>query len=234
MSAHYELLSLILPVYKQRDHIARMIDEYGVVLEEIGIDHELILVPNGPDDGTFGECARLAEARPTVRNEPLDGAGWGRAVQHGLHQSRGDLLCYTNTSRTTSGTLALVLECALALPNIAVKANRKVRESRHRRIASMLYNIEARVLFDLSNFDINGTPKVFPRTFSRLLQLSRHDDLIDLEFCVICRQEKYLLLEVPLFSETRHGGRSTTNVKSALKMYSGAWRMRKHWTPRAK
>jgi hypothetical protein len=84
-------------------------------------------------------------------------------------------------------------------------------------------------MFDLAGWDINGTPKAFPRRFSRLLDLSRMDDLIDLEFAVICREEGYPVIEAPTFSTLRHGGRSTTTMGTAWRLYWGAfdfWRTR--------
>ena len=65
------------------------------------------------------------------------------------------------------------------------------------------------------------------RSLNKLMQLSRDDDLIDIEFNVICRREGYRMLEVPIFSNRRHGGRSTTGYFSAAKLYWGAvgfWR----------
>ena len=118
-----------------------------------------------------------------------------------------------------------MLEYALAHPNVVVKSNRKIRESWRRRLGSLLYNLECRALFDLSAWDINGTPKIFPRAFTRLMALTRDDDLIDAEFNVVCRRENYSLIEVPVFSYKRHGGRSTTNYRSAWKMYAGVFQM---------
>ncbi|HJS72682.1 MAG TPA: hypothetical protein VJ921_00235, partial [Vicinamibacteria bacterium] len=141
--------------------------------------------------------------------------------------ARGDLLCYTNLARTRPEDLTLLLLYGLVHPDVVVKANRKIRDSLYRRFGSLLFNLECRALFDLSYWDINGTPKVFPRSLEKLLALSRKDDLVDLEFHVVCRDEGYRVLEVPIFSNVRHGGRSTTNHRSALALYWGAiamWR----------
>ena len=54
------------------------------------------------------------------------------------------------------------------------------------------------------------------------MHLTRDDDLIDVEFNVICRREGYRMLEVPIFSSRRHGGQSTTGYLSAAKLYWGA------------
>jgi hypothetical protein len=108
-----------------------------------------------------------------------------------------------------------------------VKANRKIRENWRRRLGSLLYNLECRFLFDLAYWDINGTPKVFPRSFAPLMNLQQNGDLIDLEFNALCRRQDYQVLEVPIFSTTRHSGRSTTNWRSAYRMYRGAVQLKK-------
>src|SRR5262249_28899898 len=153
--------------------------------------HEVVLVPNGSRDASERICAELVEAYPTVRSEPLERGAWGRAVRHGLAKARGDLLCYTNSARTTVRDLTLSILYAATFPGTVVKANRKIREHWTRRLGSLVYNLECRALFDLSCWDVNGTPKVFPRSCDRLLALTRDDDLIDAEFVFVCRQAGY-------------------------------------------
>ncbi|MFN8545016.1 MAG: glycosyltransferase [Candidatus Binatia bacterium] len=219
------LVSIVLPVHDQAEHIASVVGEHLAALERLPARVEVILVPNGCRDGSDGVCERLAAADPRIRVVASVEGGWGRAVRLGLGAARGDILCYTNSARTTREELLLMLLYATAYPEVVVKANRKIRERFTRRIGSLLYNIECRTLFDLSNWDVNGTPKVFPRRFDKLLALARDDDLIDAEFCLICRREGYPMVEVPVFSFRRHGGQSTTGWRSAVRMYVGAYRL---------
>jgi hypothetical protein len=214
-------------VHNQGDHIDRIVDGYRRVLTGVVEGPEIILVPNGCRDDSIARCHDLETAHDGVRVVEVAEPGWGRAVRRGLRAAHGALLCYTNSARTTPDDLLLLLRYALAHPGVVVKANRKIRERWTRRLGSLLYNMECRTLFDLSNWDVNGTPKIFPRTFTRLLDLTRDDDLIDAEFSLVCRREGYPMLEVPIFSQRRHGGRSTTTWRSALRMYWGAlllWR----------
>ena len=226
--------SIVLPVHNQADHIGSIVWGYLEVLRTLPVSSEIVLVPNACRDASVAICQTLAAAESTVRVAESPLGGWGRAVKHGLAAAAGDLLCYTNSARTTPEELALLLRYALSQPGVVIKANRKIREHWSRRIGSLLYNMECRTLFDLSNWDINGTPKVFPRAFDRLLTLTRDDDLIDAEFSLICRREGYPMLEVPILSYRRHGGKSTTNWRSAVKMYWGAyqlWRDSRKATP---
>jgi len=150
------------------------------------------------------------------------------AVQEGLRGSQGELICFTNYARTSPNDLVLLLLYAVANPDSVIKANRKVRLSVLRRLGSLIYNIQCRQLFSLPFWDINGTPKIFPRKFDQLLKLTRNDDLIDLEFNIVCKENSYPLIEIPILSTTRFGGKSTTGYKSAVKMYWGAYQMWKH------
>jgi glycosyltransferase involved in cell wall biosynthesis len=223
------LISIVLPVYNQADHIAQIVDEYEAVLERVPNPHELLLVVNGSRDNSLEECQKLAEKYNSdhgrVRVIFSEKGGWGLAVNLGLREAHGDIICYTNSARTSPQDILLFILYAVANPDTVIKANRKIRDNWQRRLGSLLYNIEVRTLFDLAYWDINGTPKVFPRKFDKLLALTSTDDLIDAEFNAVCRQQGYPLLEVPVFSTRRHGGKSTTNYNSALKMYTGAYRL---------
>jgi dolichol-phosphate mannosyltransferase len=220
----YQLVSLVLPVHNQADHVVDVVQEYESGLAGLPVAREYLLVVNGCRDRSLEVCQGLAAHNASVRVIESERSGWGHAVLLGLDAARGDLLCYTNLARTSAEDLASILQTAVAEPNVVVKAERKIRDSWQRRVGSLLYNLECRALFDLAYWDVNGTPKVFPRGFDRLLRLTRHDNLIDAEFAVVCRRAGYPVLEVPIFSSRRHGGTSTTGYVSALEMYWGVYR----------
>ncbi|MFM9108803.1 MAG: glycosyltransferase family 2 protein [Chloroflexota bacterium] len=219
-------LSVILPVHNQADHLAAIVDGYETALALLAPAHETLLVVNGSRDRSEEVCAALAARHPAVRVIASERGGWGLAVNLGIRASRGEHICYTNSARTSPSDLVQVAAVGLANPGYVVKANRKIREGRRRRAGSLLYNLQARALFDLPVWDINGTPKIFPRAFDALLDLRRDDDLVDLEFVVTCRERGYPIIEVPIFSARRHGGKSTTSMDSAFRMYRGAFAMK--------
>ncbi len=223
-----ELASIVLPVYNQAAHIQEVIEGYIVSLQQAPLTLEVLPVINGPRrDNSLEVCRGLESRFPCVRTLCIEESGWGRAVRFGLSQARGDLLCYTNCARTTPHDLLLALIYGSIHPDSVIKANRKIREKASRRLGSLLYNLECRALFDLPYWDINGTPKVFSRKLSKLLELTRHDDLIDLEFNIICRREDYPVIEIPILSSRRYSGKSTTSLRSAFRMYWGAWRLQR-------
>ena len=208
----------------QVDHIARVLMAHAAALEALGVPYEIIPVVNGPDDGSFAACARVAAEHPAIRPFEEPQAGYGRAIIRGLREATGDVLCYTNSARTSTADLVYVLRFALRNPEFVVKANRSTYDNVGRRIGSIGFNLLCRSLFGLRCWDMNGTPKVFSRRFERLTQLTQQDAMIDVEFNAICYRYGYPMIELPLAQTPRHGGKSLTGFRRALDLYVGAIR----------
>lgn len=220
-----DLTSIVLPIRNQASHLETIVRDFESALGRLGLDYEILLVVNASQDNSLALAHALAQTSASVRVIASERAGWGHAVRLGLAAARGTFVCYTNSARTSAEDLSLVLLYARAYPGVVIKVNRRVRDYLYRRVGSLLFNLQCRMLFELSCWDVNGTPKVFPRECSGLFELTRSDDLLDLEFNVVCQRRGYRMLEVPILSYRRHGGRSTTNWSSALKLYWGAYRM---------
>lgn len=217
--------SIVLPVYNQADHIGDIVEAYLSAFESFKYAFEIILVVNASYDDSLQICQEMAKSHPSICVMHSVKPGWGRAVRTGLAAARGQVVCYTNSARTSPYTLVSSLMLAIANPGYVLKTNRRLRYPLIRRIGSGLYNLQCRVLFDLAVWDLNGTPKVFSRDLVSLLDLEEDGDLIDLEFAVKCKKLGLQILELPIVSSARHGGKATTNFYSAFKMYWGAFRM---------
>jgi glycosyltransferase involved in cell wall biosynthesis len=218
-------LSVVLPVFNQADHIARIVQGYSDALERLGCTFELILVPNGCTDQSVSVCESLSAEDARIRTIALNTSGWGLAVISGLRAATGEVLCYTNTARTSADLLANCVKRALAQGNLVVKVTRIERRG-SRYWGSKLYNAMGRVLFELRCGDINGTPKLFPAEFGHLRDLRETGDLLDLEFMVCCARHGYGIVEIAAPWGGRHGGVSTTSLNSAYRMYLG---LVKYW-----
>ena len=219
------LVSVVLPVHNQADHIAELVEDVEVAFERVKYRREILLVLNACRDESLVVCTKLAERYPSVRIIDSEKGGWGFAVRLGLSEAKGDILCYSNSARTSSADLVLLVLYAIANPTSVVKATRRIRESIVRRIGSFLYNLEGRILFDLPTWDINSTPKTFSRGVYESITLTSDGDLIDLEFYAECKRIEAHVVEVPIYSMLRHGGKSTTNFRSAFRMYWGAFQL---------
>ena len=70
--------------------------------------------------------------------------------------------------------------------------------------------------------DVNGTPKLFPRALLDNLRLGEDGDLLDLELMALVSRMGMPVVDLVVEGFARHGGKSTTTMKSAVRMYWGA------------
>lgn len=217
--------SVVLPLYRQEDHIDNIVYEYVKGLESQPLSWELILVINGNKDNAFAKAKYYSENDKRIVALELRQGGWGKAVKYGMTAAKGKCLCYTNSARTQIKDLLLILNYAHVNPKAVVKATRIVRTNFIRKIGSVIYNFQNRILFQTAIMDVNGTPKIFPRDVWERLKVVSDGDLIDAEVIAKCFKMEILVLEVPVRITNRRTGESTTRISSAIKMYSGLFRL---------
>ncbi len=61
------LLSIVLPAYNEEQNIANTSKVLSELLEENGIDYELVFISDGSRDGTFREIQKAAQTNPRVK-----------------------------------------------------------------------------------------------------------------------------------------------------------------------
>ena len=219
-------LSVVLPCRNQGDHIGRVLESYAAPLQGAGIDYELVAVPNACTDDTAEVVRRLGDGDPRLRCVELEAPGWGRAVLAGIAAAKGRVLCYTNSARTDPAEIPKLFELYQGSAPCIAKVRRANRNAPLRELGSWLYNLEARLLFGVTSGDVNGTPKILSRESWERLHPDRVDDLVDLQLLAAARREGVRLVEMTREGFSRHGGKSSTNLGSAWRMYAGALSMR--------
>src|SRR3954468_14913544 len=85
----YKLLSVIVPVYNERNTVNEILRRMRVV--ELPIDLEVIVVDDGSTDGTDRVLAALEASTVRVLTHRSN-QGKGTAVRTGLEVARGDLI----------------------------------------------------------------------------------------------------------------------------------------------
>lgn len=87
------VLSLVLPIYQEGNHIRSSIGVIEAQLTEHGIPYEFILVDDGSGDNTWMELARLAKDNPKVTAIRLSrNFGKEAAICAGLEYAQGDMV----------------------------------------------------------------------------------------------------------------------------------------------
>ncbi len=220
-------LSVILPCRNQADHIGPVLGRYLAALDPTRVAYELVVVPNACTDETAGNVRERAEREPRIRVVENPEGGWGLSVLTGMRAARGRTLCFTNSARTDPAHIPPLLELFQRNSPCIAKVRRHRRGVLSREAGSSLYNLEARALFGIAVRDVNGTPKVLLRGDFERLALESPGDLLDLEIMAKAHRLGIQVVEMPVEGFTRHGGRSSTNLRSAWRMYAGAVGLRR-------
>lgn len=227
MSAPIPRLSLVLPCRNQEDHIERVLLAYPPVFAAAALSFEIVVVPNACSDRTPEIARRVAAGDERFRVEETSRSGWGHAVLTGLGIARGSCLAYANSARTDPAWIPPLVALFERNDPCLAKVRRQHRGVPLREAGSWLFNLEARLLFGVRARDVNGTPKVLSRALLDRLRPVHRDDLLDLEIMAKATRNRVKVVEMVTEGFERHGGRSTTNVGTAVGLYLGALRLRR-------
>jgi glycosyltransferase involved in cell wall biosynthesis len=85
----YKLLSVIVPVYNERNTVGEIIRRMRLV--ELPIEREIIVVNDGSVDGTDKILAALEDSTVRVRSHTSN-RGKGAAIRTGIEAARGDVV----------------------------------------------------------------------------------------------------------------------------------------------
>lgn len=101
------LLSIVLPAYNEEQNIANTSKVLSELLEENGIDYELVFISDGSRDGTFAEIRKAAQANPRIRGAEFSrNFGKEAGIFAGLELAAGDAV--------------IVMDCDLQHPPQAI------------------------------------------------------------------------------------------------------------------
>lgn len=210
--------SIVFPAMNQADHIEKVIRSYHEALTKNHFSFELVAVINGSRDRSFSICQQLTKELPKLTVFELKKDGYGRAILYGLDKARGRYLCYINCARVHADELILALKYFFVNPQAIIHAVRKKRDVFYRALSSKIYNFFCRLFFQINSSDINGSPKIFSRENYQKLYLTFPNSMIDLEFVEKVKKKGLPLIEIPIFKNTRHGGKSTTNSATIFRL----------------
>ena len=161
------LVSIVLPVHNQADHIEAVVTGYQAALSHVGCQHELILVSNACRDESPAICRELARSvdtfAPSIRRQAAGAwrSSWACA-------RRRDVARIHQLGADQTGSIGDARLAGAPEPRGRRQGPRQGRTGL-RKLGSSLYNWESRLLFQSPCSDVNGTPKFFPRRFDKLL-----------------------------------------------------------------
>jgi len=136
-------LSVVLPVFQERDVIGDVLARLAQVLGESGLRFEVIVVDDGSTDGTrealAEACAALGRAVRVIRH-PYN-KGNGAAIKSGIRAARGEVIaCMDADGQHDPADLLRLLPFSADYELVVGARTEQYRGRWHRTLANRLYN----------------------------------------------------------------------------------------------
>lgn len=200
------MISLVIPIYNEADHIEDAIEQILTVLERMNKEYEIILAEDGSTDGSSEIADRLAAVNPRIRHSySQTRLGRGKALRVAFMEAKGDIVLFMDADLSTN--LRHVSELIEKIDegyDIAVGSKMihgaKVDRPLIRAVVSKTYNWFVRRLFDVTLTDMQIGFKAFRR--SRLMPLLDEVEanhwFWDTEVMLRAARKGYRIAEIPV------------------------------------
>lgn len=171
--AKKQLLSIIIPTYKQEKTIVKDVFKIAKTLGQIRYDYEILVVIDGKNiDKTWEKLSKIKLRKLKVLSYDQN-HGKGHAVRYGMARARGHLVAFLDAGMdlNPNGLSMLLEHFEWYNADIIVGSKRhpvsKVNYPLQRKILSWGYQMLCRLLFDLNIRDTQVGMKLFRREVVR-------------------------------------------------------------------
>ena len=217
-----DLLSVVIPAYKQEKTIVRDIKNIQKTLESLGVNYELIVVVDGMIDDTYKNASKIKSSKLKImayeKNE-----GKGHAIRHGMMHARGDIIGFIDAGMDIHPAGFNMLLSHMEWYNADVIVGSKLHPvSRvnypiYRTVLSWGYRFLTRLLFGFKVRDTQVGLKFFKRNVVRdvLPRLLVKRYAFDIEMLAVSYALGYKrIFEAPI--EIKFNPGSTTIISKSL------------------
>ena len=207
-------LSVVIPAHNEAESIGETVRRTMAVLEQAGIDHEIVVIDDSSSDGTGEVVQALADQSPTVRSVRSHmPPGFGHAVRAGLDVYTGDAVAIMMADLSDSPedlvryyrVLEQGSECAFGTrfgPGGGTQGYPRLKL-----VLNRIVNAGIRLLFRHGYNDTTNAFKAYRREVIDQLQplLSNHFNLtVELPLKAVARGYSYAVIPIS-WTNRRHG-----------------------------
>lgn len=214
-------ISVIVPVYNEKETAVRSLERLKQVLSESFEKYEIIAVDDGSTDGTL---SLLAEENVTLISLGKN-RGKGAAVRAGMKYAEGDWAFFTDCDLSYdpeffAANRPLFTKCDIII------GERNGKYPVMRKICSCAYNSAAKTLLGIKARDIQCGIKGFDKkAYKTLFSESTTDGFaFDTEILMLAEKNGFSVIQKPAAMSHRKG--SGVRLRSALRMALDIVKMR--------
>lgn len=168
LRAKKNLLSVIVPAFKQEKTILKDLRRIKEVLDKIRYDYEIICVVDGKVDKTYQQAKKLKSSKFKVYGYQ-ENKGKGHAVRYGMARAKGNPIAFIDAGMEIDPNgISMILEhMEWYQADVIVGSKRhpvsQVNYPLERRIISRLYQTFIRIFTGLNVTDTQAGLKIFRR-----------------------------------------------------------------------
>ena len=201
-SVTYHKLSVIVPVFNERNTIGEILRRMRAVVLPDGLDLEIIVVDDGSRDGTAEVLAQLGDSTVRVIRQP-ENRGKGAAVREGFRQAAGDLLLIQDADlEYDPEDWPRLLNPVLRGKALVVYGSRFTGERRNMLfvhwIGNRFLSLVTNVLYNTTLSDMETCYKLFDRRVVNAMQLRANRFDIEPEMTAKVLKQGVRIYEVPI------------------------------------
>ena len=224
-------ISLVMPAYNEEDIVGYTIRRLALACARENHTLQLIAVDNGSWDRT-GEIIKSCAAQfPGVVYHRVDkNRGYGYGVLAGLPLCTAPWIGIVPADGQVDAEDVIRLYEAALMTGIPVvaKARRRFRmDGLTRKFVTTAFNTSVRILWPgLTSFDVNGTPKILPRTIANAMNLQSEGWSLDAEIMIKAHYMGMRILEFNVMARERGSGLSHVRLRTCWELFESLIRYR--------
>jgi glycosyltransferase involved in cell wall biosynthesis len=212
------LLSVIVPAYKQEKTIIQDIRKIIQVMSQLRYDYEIIVVVDGIVDDTFENAKKIKSPKVVVSGYQHN-HGKGYAVRFGMAKAKGSIVAFIDAGMDLNPNgISMLLEYfewynADIIIGSKLHHASKVNYPTQRKILSIGYRLLVRLLFGLTVKDTQVGMKFFRRKVLEdvLPRLLVKDYAFDIEILAVAHRLRYSrIYEAPIELEFKNSSTITS------------------------
>ncbi|HTJ78104.1 MAG TPA: glycosyltransferase family 2 protein [Rariglobus sp.] len=221
------MLSIIIPARDEEGCIASTVEHLSLELRLHHVPHEIVVVDDGSNDRTWEILTAIRERLPELHPIKNTGAhGFGRAIIHGLNESRGDAVVIFMADASDDPRdvvrywqkLNEGWDCVFG--SRFIKGGGVIDYPRYKLLLNRLFNTFIRGIFKLSLNDTTNAFKAYRRTVidgSRPLIAPHFNLTVELPLKAIVRGFTWTV--VPITWRNRRTGEAKLKIKEMGSRY---------------
>jgi glycosyltransferase involved in cell wall biosynthesis len=207
-------LSIVIPVYNERDNLEPLLREVAAILSGLEVSHEILVIDDGSTDGSDEALRRLRAVHPALRVVRFArNAGQTAAMDAGFRRARGDVIVTLDADLQNDP--ADIPRLLRELPGWdAIVGVRQVRrDSLVRRVSSRVANYVRNRLSDETISDTGCSLKAYRReALARLVLYNGMHRFLP----TLLKMEGFRVRELPVGHRPRAHGRSKYGISNRL------------------